>query len=164
MRKTILIFTTLISFLLAQETTYKTFHDCTFSVDIPTNYYISPMYEEDPDNESTLDYCHFELKNYFGYTLVEFHSYLKTGWGVDNDLQGSYDDALSKNGYQKVTYKVYKGNWFVISGIDKNGKYFYWKKVEGDSFYSSMIFTYDDKFKEEIEKIIPVMVKSFTSD
>jgi hypothetical protein len=72
-------------------------------------------------------------------------------------------DQITKSELE-ISYKTQKGNWFVISGVNKdNGNIVYWKRVSGNSFISDLHIEYPKEGESEISPFISKISKSFTS-
>jgi len=157
-------FTIIVTLLLgsfmgkAQDTvSYIKYAPCMFYIDLPAGMEMSKM------NESSPDYCDYEVKLKDGYVIMELHSLLSTRYDLIT-LQEFYDAAL-KSDELDITYKMLASNYFVISGIDKkNGNIVYWKRVVGKFFISEMDIEYDKSRKTDIEPYIGNISKSFTGD
>lgn len=74
---------------------------------------------------------------------------------ISDDIEKVYNTAISD---EKITYKVLKNNYFIISGYDENNNIFYRKTVsktinyfdeENTNIYQTLIITYP---KSQIEK------------
>lgn len=48
---------------------------------------------------------------------------------------------------KKVTYKVLKDNWFVVSGINKEGNIFYQKTIQKEHIFINVLLTYPESEK-----------------
>jgi hypothetical protein len=74
-----------------------------------------------------------------------------------------YTNAIKKSELE-ISYKTQKGNWFVISGINKdNGNIVYWKRVSGNNFISDIHIEYPKGRESEISPYIAKISNSFTS-
>jgi curved DNA-binding protein CbpA len=78
-------------------------------------------------------------------------------------LAEEFEKELNNSDYD-ITYKIIKGNWYVISGFSlKNNKEFY-KKVYRSEKYDeqrTMFLNYSIENHSEMQKIIPVLIKTF---
>lgn len=84
-------------------------------------------------------------------------------WYGDN-IREIYRDELgwAKEAGQKVTYKVLKKNWFVLSGIDKKKQTIFYKKTyfrAGKS--TSFRFEYPVKDKAKYNSLVSIINKNF---
>jgi hypothetical protein len=142
----------------AQEIPYKKYTPCTFSVELPTTMEMYKMYED-----SSPDYCDYEVKLKDGTVIMEIHSLIKSRFEYTS-MEDLYAKALLSSELT-ITYKKLNSNYFVISGLDKkNGNIVYWKRVLGENFISDMRIEYDNSRKNDIEPFIEKISKSFTSN
>lgn len=78
-------------------------------------------------------------------------------------LSEEFEKEINNNEYN-ITYKIIKDNWYVISGFtQKNNKEFY-KKVYRSEKYDeqrTMLLYYSVESHNEIQRIIPVLIKTF---
>ena len=93
----------------------------------------------------------------------------------------SFEDLIKK--YEQgrtITYSAKKNDWFVLSGYDQQNNLFYLKgyyldmvsmqgREEGEPSWlwskSGVIYlTYPQKSKEEFDRLIPIITKSFSCD
>jgi hypothetical protein len=159
--KHFVIFTALLfcSFIMnAQDVTFKEYTPCTFSIELPDGMNLSTMNED-----SSPDYCDYEVKLKDGYVIMELHSMLNTRFEY-NSIEELYNAALGSSKLN-ITYKVLTAHYFIVSGLDnKSGNIIYWKRVMGENFISDMWINYDQKRKADIEQYIGKIAKSFTSD
>ena len=149
----------LIPFLgTSQNTTWKKLTPCSFSLEIPVDMKITKMYED-----SSPDYCDYEVLLKDGYSIMELHSLLNTRFD-ESTIDGFYQAAL-EGSKLKITYKMLGSNFFVISGFNQeNGNVVYWKRVLGENFVSDLHIEYNESRKSVIEKYIARISKSFTSN
>lgn len=86
-------------------------------------------------------------------TLVIFGSFNVDGNG---DLDESWKDALS-NPERTITYKVKKADWYVVSGVTKNGLGFYEKYTANAKYCAGWSMSYpqadEKKYSAWIERI-----------
>lgn len=139
-----------------KEVDYKSYSPCTFSVDLPSNFNIQTMY----DNQSP-DYCDYIVSTGSGFKVIELHALLKSRFEF-NDIKELYDAAL-QNSELHITYKTQKDNWFVISGTTSNGNIVYWKRISGERFISDLHIEYSLSLEREIEQYIARISNSFKS-
>ena len=69
-----------------------------------------------------------------------------------------------KNKEHLITYKRVKNNWYVISGFTlKNNKEFYKKVYRSEKYdeWRTMILNYSVKNHDKMQKVIPVLLKTF---
>lgn len=158
-RYTFLVLICLIPFLgSSQIIPFKRVQPCSFALDLPVDMRIKKMYED-----SSPDYCDYEVKLKDGYTIMELHS-LRNSRFEQNTIKGLYDAAV-KSSELKITYKMIATNFFIISGINnENGNIVYWKRVLGKNFVSDLHIEYNQTRKAAIEKHIGRISKSFTSN
>ena len=142
-----------------QSELYENYNRCNCSIDIPTEMTLNVY-------ESTFDYCDAEIILKNGQRVIELHSLNISKFEFDNieDLFNAAVIKHSKNPNFKLTYKMKKINYFVISGVDnKSGNIIYWKRVVGDNFISDLRFDYPFSLKKEVEPFIGKIAKSFES-
>ena len=146
------------------EVIFKTHTPCSFSISLPVNFNLEPMYEE-----GSHDYCDFSVKLSDGYEIIQVHSMLSSRFSFsdmkngESEIKYLYNKAV-KNSELIITYKVQKENWFVISGTQKkNGNIVYWKRVCGISFISDLHIEYPKIKETEIAPHIATISKLFTS-
>lgn len=84
-----------------------------------------------------------------------------TGWGsfnVENAalVDARYKDALAEEG-RTITYKRKTDDWYVVSGVNKNGTGFYEKYTADKNYASGWVMTYPQaeakKYAAWIERI-----------
>ncbi len=142
----------------SQNTTWKKVTPCSFSLEIPVDMKITKMYED-----SSLDYCDYEVFLKDGYSIMELHSLLNTRFD-ESTIDGFYQAALDLSKL-RITYKMLGSNFFIISGFNQeNGNIVYWKRVLGDSFVSDLHIEYSQARMPAIEPYIERISKSFTSN
>lgn len=142
----------------SQNTTWKKVTPCTFSLEIPVDMKITKMYED-----SSPDYCDYEVSLKDGYGIMELHSMNFSRFDLST-IEEFYNAAM-ENSELKVTYHTMASNFFVISGINQeNGNIVYWKRVLGDSFVSDLHIEYSQARKPAIEPYIERISKSFISE
>jgi hypothetical protein len=128
-----------------------------YTVSLPNSWKIEAM------NEESLDYCNYEARLPDGTKILELNALLNTRFDTDN-IQDLYNASLSKTEL-KVTYKLQKDNWFVISGVDKVTKNIvYCKRVLGEQFVSDLRFDYPKSKEAEVGPSIGRIAKSFDSE
>jgi hypothetical protein len=156
---TLLVFLFLISFLCkSQDISFKKLRPCTFGIEIPVNMQIKKMYED-----SSPEYCDYEVVLKDGYTIMELHSLINTRFEFGT-IKELYNEAV-KTSNLNITYKMSASNYFVISGVNnENGNIVYWKRVLGQQFVSDLRIEYNQSKKSAIEKYIGRISKSFISD
>jgi hypothetical protein len=90
-------------------------------------------------------------------------------YGSNNALDESLKNTLADTGSRlagpsgKVTYKMLKANWFVVSG--QNGQTVFYSKVlynSHDDQFKSFELTYDRSVSALYEPLIPRLAKCFT--
>jgi hypothetical protein len=141
----------------SQNTDFKRVEPCSFGVDIPVEMSIKKMYDE-----SSPDYCDYEVKLKNGYLIMELHSLVKSRFSY-NTISELYNAAV-KASQLNITYKTLGSSYFIISGFNKeNGNIVYWKRVLGAKFVSDLRIEYNQSRKYEIEKHIGRISGSFTS-
>ena len=145
-------------FGITQEVAFKKITPCSFSIEIPVDMKITKMYDD-----SSPDYCDYEVLLKDGYSIMELHSLLNTRFD-ESTIDGFYQAAL-EGSKLKITYKMLGSNFFVISGFNQeNGNVVYWKRVLGENFVSDLHIEYNESRKSVIEKYIARISKSFTSN
>jgi hypothetical protein len=144
-------------FGITQDVAFQKITPCSFSIEIPVDMKIKAMYED-----SSLDYCDYEVVLKDGFSIMELHSLLNTRFD-QSTIDGFYQAALEGTEL-KVTYKMLGSNFFVISGFNQeNGNIVYWKRVLGENYVSDLHIEYNESRKYSIEKYIGRISKSFTS-
>jgi hypothetical protein len=141
----------------SKNTHLKKHRLCKFYIELPETMKLSEMY-----GDSSLDYCDYEVKFDDDLVSLQIHS-LNISRFEFNKISELYDSAI-ENSKLEVTYKIKKTNWFVISGIRKDGKISYWKRILGDKFVSDLLIVYEPKSKLQIEPYIGEISNSFISD
>ena len=145
-------------FGITQEVAFKKITPCSFSIEIPVDMKINKMFDD-----TSLDYCDYEVLLKDGYSIMELHSLLNTRFD-ESTIDGFYQAAL-EGSKLKITYKMLGSNFFVISGFNQeNGNVVYWKRVLGENFVSDLHIEYNESRKSVIEKYIARISKSFTSN
>lgn len=140
-----------------QNILFKKVKLCTFSIEIPIDMKIKKM------NDSSPDYCDYEVSLKDGYTIMELHSLISSRFLV-NTIRGLYDGALDGSDLE-ITYNMIGSDFFVISGINKeNGNIVYWKRILAAEFVKDLHIEYNQSRKPDIEKYISRISKSFTSN
>lgn len=139
------------------DLSYKSHTLCTFTVSLPSNFKVQPMYDD-----KSSDYCDYSVNTKDGFEIIQLHSLLSSRFEFSS-IKELYEAALSKSELN-ISYKAQKGNWFVISGIKKeNGNTVYWKRVSGNSFISDLHIEYPKSRESEIAPYIAAISSSFTS-
>lgn len=132
------------------QSTYK------YSVSLPSTWKVETLYEE------SLDYCNYEASLPDGTKVLELNAMLNTRFDSDN-IQDLYTEALEGTAL-KITYKLQKDNWFVISGIDEATKNIvYVKRVLGEQYVSDLRFTYTKSEESRVAPYIGRIAASFES-
>ena len=132
-----------------------------FELTLPREFSVHPVYGE---NSNTLDYSDYSIQfnGHEDYITTSTYGLGRVGCGSE---QQCYEEQLKE--WEKtidITYKVQKDNWFVISGIGKySGRVFYLRGSFGDKYMSTLRFAYPPEDKEEVEKYLPLLSKSFQS-
>ncbi|WP_418602697.1 DnaJ domain-containing protein [Hwangdonia sp.] len=78
-------------------------------------------------------------------------------------LAEEFEKELKNNDYN-ITYKIIKDNWYVISGFTLNNDKEFYKKVYRSEKYDeqrTMFLSYDVENHNEMQKTIPVLIKTF---
>ncbi|MBL0202166.1 MAG: hypothetical protein IPP81_19020 [Chitinophagaceae bacterium] len=139
------------------DLSYKSHSPCTFSVNLPSNFKLQPMYDD-----KSPDYCDYSVKTKDGFEIIQLHSLLSSRFEFSS-IKELYDAAIKKSELD-ICYKTQKGNWFVISGTKKeNGNTVYWKRVSGNNFISDLQVEYPKSRESEIAPYISTISNSFTS-
>lgn len=145
--------------IVSAQTTYKSYHPCSFSVNLPSDYNFSDMYPGD-DNP---DVCDWQVKLKDGSSILTISSTLASKfscYGIDD----CYQTAI-ENSELNITYKTKQKTFFVISGTDKTtNKIVYWKRVFGDQFIADLYFEYSESQKTYVEPYLGTIAKSFKAD
>ncbi|MCU0391993.1 MAG: hypothetical protein MUE81_12810 [Thermoflexibacter sp.] len=85
-----------------------------------------------------------------------------TVWGIndalDSGIKGSYAEYSKGN---KITYKVLKNNWFIISGYTPKGNIFYQKTMLIDGVFKTFILEYPMTEKATYDKVCQRLLNSF---
>jgi len=162
------IFIVIVNLGLTQSS-YKLLDDCYFSVMIPTSLEVKFV-------DSSPEFCDYELirekitiqiksLNISHFDPDEAQSLYqepKENSDILISAPSLYQEAQKNSGI-KISYKIQKYNWFIISGTDNNGNIVYWKRVVGDNFISDLYIEYDVSKKDIIEPHISKMSSSFKS-
>ena len=120
---------------------YNSLKPCTFSIDLPINFTLEPMY-----SGSSLDYCDYFVKTDDTLEIIELHSLINGRFEFSDIIQLYYSGV--HNSEIDVRYKMQKNDWFVVSGIDKKtGNNVYWKRISGKHFISDLHIEYPEKIK-----------------
>ncbi|MBC7921089.1 MAG: hypothetical protein H7Z75_08340 [Ferruginibacter sp.] len=86
-----------------------------------------------------------------------------TVWGASNavraDLETNYASAM--NG-KRITYKVLRKNWYVISGYTKRNAIFYQKTVLSNGVFKTCFLEYPRTQREVYDKTCKVIGASLT--
>jgi len=139
------------------EVSYKSYTPCTFRISLPSNFNLQSIYDDNSPN-----YCDYSVKTKDGFEILQLHSLLSSRFAFGT-IKELYDAAI-KGSYLEITYKLQKGNWFVISGTQKkNGNIVYWKRVLGFNFVSDLWIEYPKSRETEITPYIKTISNSFTS-
>jgi hypothetical protein len=142
----------------AQNSIFKKHSPCAFSIELPSEMKLSKMFSDE-----SLDFCDYEVKLKDGSIVMELHSLVLSRCEFTTIKE--YYEAALKASVLNITYKVITGNFFVISGLNKdNGKIVYWKRVLGDNYLSDMRIEYSETQKKNIEPHIGKISKSFKSN
>lgn len=143
---------------VSEETGFKSYAPCSFSVSLPAGFSLQAMEEE-----TNLDYCDYSVKTKDGFEIIQLHSLLGSKFET-SAIKELYETALAQSELS-ITYKTQKGNWFVISGTNKsNGNIVYWKRVAGNNFISDLHIEYPKSRESEIVQHIGAIAGSFTSE
>ncbi len=84
--------------------------------------------------------------------------------GINNVMEDNLQtemDSQSK-GFDKITLKTKKDNWFVLSGFKKTD-IVYLKTYVGESSINHLYLKYPTNRKTEYDEMVSVMSKSFKS-
>ena len=73
-------------------------------------------------------------------------------------IKAIYKEYISK--YDQVTYKVFKSDWFIISGYNKD-KIFYLKSFVGNKSQYTVLLEYPTSEKIKYDDIVTIISKSF---
>jgi hypothetical protein len=145
------------------QVSFKSYAPCTFSIRLPSNFKLQPMYDD-----KSPDYCDYSVKTKDGFEVMQLHTLLSSRFsGCDqwnenlSEIKNLYQCALSAYKLD-ISYKAQKGNWFVISGTEKNGDIVYWKRVAGNSFIGDLYIKYPKGREPEIATYISTISNSFT--
>jgi hypothetical protein len=142
---------------IVPDVSYKAYSPCAFSVSLPSNFKLQPMYDD-----KSPDYCDYSVKTKNGFEIIQLHSLLSSRFEFSS-IKELYDAAIKKSEID-ISYKAQKGNWFVISGTKKeNGNTVYWKRVSGNSFISDLHIEYPKSRESEIAPYTATISSSFTS-
>lgn len=83
-----------------------------------------------------------------------------------NTIMEAYRDELqwAKESNDRVTYKILKKNWYIISGVnDQKQTIFYQKTYFKDGKSSSFRLTYPISNKKQYDSLVSVISKNFTT-
>jgi hypothetical protein len=118
------------------------------------------------------------ISNQLDASITVFTNYTgrfdQTGFFKLEDLIQKFEQGRT------ITYSTAKNNWFVLSGYDQQNNLFYLKgyydemismqgREEGEPSWlwskSGVIYiTYPEKFREEFDRLVPSITKSFSCD
>ena len=91
--------------------------------------------------------------------MNNFYIYVETiGEGNIESLKNDYK-LYSE--IENVSYKVYKSTFFIVSGIDSDGKIYYFKAFIKNRQTHYLRITYPTSMKNQVEPLIPRISKSF---
>lgn len=144
--------------LLSFKTKFTHHAPCSFSISLPSSWYLQAMEEE-----HSIEYCDYFGMISNGDTVLRIHSTTRGRFGFST-IQEAFQQAC-KNTKLQVSYKLQKNNEFILSGIDPESKHIvYWKTVFGHGYISELIFDYPQIHKQEVELVLPTIVHSFKSN
>ena len=88
-------------------------------------------------------------------------------YGTYNSLDQTLNDVLTQASERSpdhqdrvVTYKVLRGDWFVVSGTE-NGRIFYQKTMLRDATFKTFRIEYDESQKQTFDSVTAVIARSF---
>ncbi len=158
-RLILLLFATLLlncQILFSQTTAFKNYHPCSFSISLPVNYVFKNMYEE-----TSADYCDYEVKFKEKGILLEAHSLLSSRLET-TDIDALFDEAKANKDIT-ISYEFKSEHFYVLSG-QKDGKIFYQKRYVGNNYIADLEIEYLPSQKNVIEKYIGKISNSFKCD
>lgn len=77
-----------------------------------------------------------------------------------NEVLTEASERLPDHPNRVVTYKVLRGDWFVVSGIE-NGRIFYQKTMLRNSTFKTFRIEYDESQKQTFNPITAFIARSF---
>jgi hypothetical protein len=75
-------------------------------------------------------------------------------------LQKEFNAVVGQRGAENVTYKIYRKNFFVVSGA-ADGRIFYQKTMAKKGSFITFLIEYDEAKKDVYDKAVAQMVKTF---
>jgi len=155
---TIRIFALLVllpSIVRSQQSGYKKYAPCFFSIMIPTHMKLKKTGEG-------WGYCDAEVFLSNGRKIFDIHS-LSRGRFEYNTIDEFYRKAVNASELD-ITYKMKSSDFFVISGYNpKNGRVVYWKRAMGSEHISDLWIEYEAYRRSEIKTYLSTISKSFRS-
>jgi hypothetical protein len=139
-----------------KEVVYKSYSPCSFTINLPSNFKMKKPWPSSPD------FCDYTVTIVDGFEPIELHSLNKSRFGGGN-IKELYVRAVKKSELN-ITYKIQSNNWFIISGVKRNGDIVYWKRVLGGNFISDLSISYPPNRKSLIEPYIATISNSFKSE
>jgi len=94
--------------------------------------------------------------------IIQFSSINK--YRTNHSTIDEFYDAALKASKNKITYKVKKETFFILSGIDDKKNIYYWKRSLGENFLSDLYIEYPPSKKKLIEPYLAIISNSFVSD
>ena len=86
-----------------------------------------------------------------------------SAWGSFNALEDTIGTGLQREFEtpgRKITYKVLKKDWYVVSGYE-NGNIFYQKTILKDDVFYSFLLVYPPEDKSLFDPVVAAVAKSF---
>lgn len=133
---------------------YRTYHNARFdySISYPANLLIPQGESVNGDGQRFLSRDgRTELLVYGAYN------------SLDQTLRDVFEQESSRSTEHPnrvVTYKVFRNDWFVVSGTE-NGRIFYQKTVLRNSTFKTFRIEYDNNEKQTFDSITAFMARSF---
>ena len=153
------ILTALTLFLLgmpaaAAPHSYRTYHNARFdfSISYPADVLIPQGEPENHDGQK------FRSRDGRAEMLV-YGSYNALNQTL-RQLYAEETSASADHPHRTVSYKTFKGNWFVVSGIEE-GKVFYQKTMLTKGIFKTFRIEYNESQKDLYDPLIAQMARSF---
>jgi hypothetical protein len=145
----VLFLITVLSIAAAAQTKYKTYRNARFgyAISYPADL-LKPQGEAQNGDGQVFTSDEAEMR-VFGSNML-----------VNETLLKEFNAVIAEFGAENVTYKTYRKNFFVVSGV-KDGKIFYQKTMAKNGAFITFMTEYDESARGVYDKAVAQMVKSF---
>ena len=123
-----------------------------FSINIPKNIFLAQPESNNGDGRGFVSKDGSAKLSVYGWNNALSEKLI--------DIYMKETESGDQQDQRKITYKVIKENWFVVSGYEKD-KIFYRKTFLVDDQFKTLIFTYSTSKKEIYEPLIAGFVNTF---